>query len=620
MTRLLKSGVAVLALSVSLLAHAVERPLKALEEESLQQMRSSNNALLRHLASERTTLSILLVQVQGELVAATRQDLQLDLERGVSKVFHKTRVDAQADGILTWQGVTGTAQTQAPDDQNTAFLTRHGAHLVGVVKADGQLYRIEPLGDGRHAVIKVDASKFPEGKDEVVETASAKTPAQSATHTAPATHTTPVVIRVLTLVSNKAFELMPDMDASVANALVMANTGLENSQINVRLENAGVQRIDWTESGSANGTEVLAQLRNSNDPQLGKPARQQREASRADLLSLLTVIPDVCGLAYTALNKDAGVSIVDPKCLSNHTFAHELGHNFGARHDPDQYSAPVTPVYAHGIRWPGHWRSVMAYECPGDASQRCNRVNYWSNAEMRYQGLPLGSADKQDNARVLRDAAPIVAAYYPPLDPSPGLPHVSVSVTGGTVEPATVQLSANATASGNATIRLVEFLRGSDVIGQDSEPPYTFAWNNVAAGVYRLSARASDSVGQHVTSAEQTVTISAAPSGCDYRDPDAEHVTPWEAKDYPAGVKVSAQHAVWVASWATGTAAPSNNDAWSLVSTVPVPWSALRYYAVPNEVHYQGQRYAAKQWVKGTAPAPDSQVWRLLGPCSAIKG
>lgn len=619
MARRLKSVIVIVSLGMSLLAHAAERPLKPLAEEPLQQLRGSANPVLRHLADDKTTLSISLVQVQGELIAATSRDLQLDLEAGVSRVFHKARISTQPDGIVTWQG-TVSARQGPTDDQNTAYLTRHGAHLVGVVKVDGQLYRIEPLGDGRHAVVKVDASKFPEGNDEVNEEPAGMPATTPAAPAKPAAHAAPVVIRVLTLVSNKAFELMPDMDASVANALAMANSGLENSQINVQFENAGVQRIDWTESGTATGKEVLSRLWNVNDAQLGQPARYQRDASRADLLSLLTVIPDVCGLAYTALNKNAGVSIVDPKCLSNHTFAHELGHNLAARHDPDQYDAPVTPVYAHGIRWPGHWRTVMAYECPGSTSQRCSRINYWSNAQMSYQGLPLGSKDKYDNARVLRDAAPTVAAYYPAPDPSPKPPEVSLSVAGGSVEPATVQLSANATASGNATIHLVEFLRGTDVIGQDSTSPYTFTWNNVGAGVYRVSARASDSAGHRVTSAEQTVTITEAPSGCDYRDPEAEQVTPWEAKDYASGIKVSAEHAVWISSWSTGTAPPSSNDAWSLLSTIPVPWSAQRYYTAPNEVHYHGQRYAAKQWVKGTAPAPDSQVWRLLGPCSAVKG
>lgn len=325
MARRLKSVIVIVSLGMSLLAHAAERPLKPLAEEPLQQLRGSANPVLRHLADDKTTLSISLVQVQGELIAATSRDLQLDLEAGVSRVFHKARISTQPDGIVTWQG-TVSARQGPTDDQNTAYLTRHGAHLVGVVKVDGQLYRIEPLGDGRHAVVKVDASKFPEGNDEVNEEPAGMPATTPAAPAKPAAHAAPVVIRVLTLVSNKAFELMPDMDASVANALAMANSGLENSQINVQFENAGVQRIDWTESGTATGKEVLSRLWNVNDAQLGQPARYQRDASRADLLSLLTVIPDVCGLAYTALNKNAGVSIVDPKCLSNHTFAHELGH------------------------------------------------------------------------------------------------------------------------------------------------------------------------------------------------------------------------------------------------------------------------------------------------------
>jgi endo-1,4-beta-D-glucanase Y len=72
--------------------------------------------------------------------------------------------------------------------------------------------------------------------------------------------------------------------------------------------------------------------------------------------------------------------------------------------------------------------------------------------------------------------------------------------------PASITLTANA-ADTDGTIAKVEFFNGSTLLTTDASAPYTYAWTNVAAGTYTLTARATDNSGGVTTSAAVTVTV-----------------------------------------------------------------------------------------------------------------
>jgi len=69
-------------------------------------------------------------------------------------------------------------------------------------------------------------------------------------------------------------------------------------------------------------------------------------------------------------------------------------------------------------------------------------------------------------------------------------PAAGVSFTS----PATIALSA-AASDVDGSVAQVAFYRGTTLIGVDTTPPFTFAWNNVPAGDYALSAVATDDDG-----------------------------------------------------------------------------------------------------------------------------
>jgi len=74
-----------------------------------------------------------------------------------------------------------------------------------------------------------------------------------------------------------------------------------------------------------------------------------------------------------------------------------------------------------------------------------------------------------------------------------------------------ITLAANA-ADADGTVTMVEFYRGSTLIGTDSTSPYSFIWPNVATGAYALTAKATDNQGATTTSLIVTIDVNNSPN------------------------------------------------------------------------------------------------------------
>jgi peptidyl-Asp metalloendopeptidase len=164
-----------------------------------------------------------------------------------------------------------------------------------------------------------------------------------------------------------------------------------------------------------------------------------RDTQAADLVSLIVPDASYCGRAYlnfpvTPQAERTGFSVVRGSCaLGNYTFAHELGHNLGMRHDRITDGAAESPDCNYGyffayqlrlafLRLTRQARTVMAYPGPCDS---CERHGLYSNPTSLSFGLfrvdPMGAAcdepatdgtyDRADNRQQLIDAAPIVSRF-----------------------------------------------------------------------------------------------------------------------------------------------------------------------------------------------------------------
>jgi len=91
-------------------------------------------------------------------------------------------------------------------------------------------------------------------------------------------------------------------------------------------------------------------------------------------------------------------------------------------------------------------------------------------------------------------------------------PSVSITAPSGNTftAPASIPINANAS-DPDGSISKVDFYQGSTLLGSDASSPYSYTWNNVAAGSYSLTARATDNAGAVTTSAVVAVTVNGTP-------------------------------------------------------------------------------------------------------------
>ena len=107
--------------------------------------------------------------------------------------------------------------------------------------------------------------------------------------------------------------------------------------------------------------------------------------------------------------------------------------------------------------------------------------------------------------------APTVSADVKVTISTNGLPTVTITspVSGATaVAPANIAIKATASDS-DGNISKVEFYQGTTLLGTDNTNPFSFDWNNVAAGTYTLTAKAVDDLNATTVSSAVTITVNS---------------------------------------------------------------------------------------------------------------
>ena len=199
----------------------------------------------------------------------------------------------------------------------------------------------------------------------------------------------------------------------------------------------------------------------------------RRDALGADLVKLVVgdAAGGACGVAWLMTDLWSGFatnafSVTAYPCISpNYTFGHELGHNMGSNHAPEDTGATVSLYpYSFGYKHPGNvFRTVMAYNCAGSG---CPRVLYFSNPSVLYSGLPTGTAAQHNNALSINNARSTIANWRQAVAGNNTAPTIStianratpedtatsaIGFTVGDVQTAAANLTVTATSS-NGTV------------------------------------------------------------------------------------------------------------------------------------------------------------------------
>jgi hypothetical protein len=143
---------------------------------------------------------------------------------------------------------------------------------------------------------------------------------------------------------------------------------------------------------------------------------------------------------------------------------------------------------------------------------------------MDLSNVPAGSyqfsARATDNrGGVSTSAATAVTVNAPFAAPAVAILEPAVNATF--TSPATIDLSASASADTGASITKVEYFNGATLIGSATVAPFRFSWLNVSRGSYQVTAKATDSRGLTATSPGRSIAVAAAPLSVQIATPAA---------------------------------------------------------------------------------------------------
>ena len=145
-----------------------------------------------------------------------------------------------------------------------------------------------------------------------------------------------------------------------------------------------------------------------------------------------------------------------------------------------------------------------------DISPPGNPINFTLQLSAIGPGTHVYTAKVFDNSSRVATSPPITIVVTAPPNP-PVVSLTSPQPNAFYLAPANVTLSADVTPGANP-VQKVEFFNGANLIATVNSPPYTYAWNNVAAGDYVISAKATDTANIQGTSNAVAVSVAAAPS------------------------------------------------------------------------------------------------------------
>jgi hypothetical protein len=332
---------------------------------------------------------------------------------------------ASPGGGLVWRGKIYGPGAWSGD----VTLSVKGRALSGLIYSPEAVYEIIPQKESGHLLVQLDQSLFPPCGGALPTGAAPETAANDAAATSSASFASPGaavaaaaaddgsridVLVVYTAATRAALGGTTQAEAFAQAATETTNTAYINSDIHTRLRLAGTLEVNYAETNdlpAALGWAISNATINA-----------ARNTARADLVAFIVETANGdCGVAKLMSRSGLGpgfsvssYSVTSRRCaVGNLTFAHELGHNQGCQHNPENGGPPEhsSYPYAYGHYVDHTFRTVMSYSDPCTPPNFCPRVAHFSNPSVNFNGVPTGVADERDNSRVINNTAAIVAQF-----------------------------------------------------------------------------------------------------------------------------------------------------------------------------------------------------------------
>lgn len=450
--------------------------LPLLRTESAARLSPEQAARFARVVAQMHNVDVQLAELDDSAAARLLGDGEITLALGpnLSSTFSRVQATVRSNGRISWRGRGNGSGEQL-------LLVLGTAGLYASITSEKHSYKVEPIGDGFHAVSRLDYVALPTDEpnpigvlnpDSVGPTGAESPPTglrQGLRLAEPAntseTNTLPreigrlllapraaslgsgdTVTVVVGYTANAAAATL-DMGSLIQLAVDESNAGYSNSGVPLFVDLVHFGEVSYNES-LYSFPQHLSALQSSSDGVM-EVVHTWRNQYLGDFAVLLVDDNDYCGLASQILaTHTSAFAVVHYDCATGYyTFAHELGHLQGARHQTSIDNSSTPFAYGHGFVAPGKsFRTIMAVD--GLAP----RVNFWSNNDAT--DPVQGSSQYEDNARVLSETRSAMAAFRR---------HISVTIEGPT------------------SVRSSEFCTWTAVIGGNVSAA-SYEWAGVTSG------------------------------------------------------------------------------------------------------------------------------------------
>ncbi len=374
-------------------------------------LNAAQSSRIAEIRARPTTAELYVARIAGAPGQMLRAGsvVRMGLTPGLQVVADGQNAVERSANDLSWSGPIrgvehGWVQAVLMNGELTATVT------LGETK-----YAIEPVGNGLHAVTKIDQAGFPSEHtpdnpsgaliSSTLDRAAGGIQASRSNALSASALTT---INVMVVYTASAASRAGNITSKIQLAVDETNQSYANSGVNINFNRVYTGQVTYTESGTF--SQHVSRLMGTTDGYMDN-VHTLRNTYAADLVMLVVNDTEACGQAAAIkATASSAFAVADQSCITGYySFGHELGHLQGARHD--RYVDGSTSPYAYGhgfIPASKAWRTIMAY---GNGCSNCTRIQYWSSPLKTYGGVAMGTTTYEDNARVLNGTATTVAAF-----------------------------------------------------------------------------------------------------------------------------------------------------------------------------------------------------------------
>lgn len=327
------------------------------------------------------------------------------------------------DSNYTWVG-SFMADSLSTESYQYAKLTmmKNKGLFIGHFTFDDKSYEYIDLTGGIQAFCESKmlaaggtgcSDSIPTGHEEIIGSKPGDNPCKNFT------------TRVLFLYTDQTLQAFSDINGVATLGLQQLNDIWFNSQIYNKLYLAGIEKITFNQNVTNPPLNEVGSLSNNTYVQA------LRVQYKADIVVLLVkdlyILTD--GTIVHGVAKENNANFAGAYCIvqvnsatsGRFTFAHEVSHLYGARHDIANDNTPGSAhgfIFFTGCNWLGNHcveRKTLMTLLVGNES----RIDRVSNPNLTFLSVPTGSSNA-DNASEISNSLEFVANFYPDAIPKYG--------------------------------------------------------------------------------------------------------------------------------------------------------------------------------------------------------